>query len=212
MGPEAPRTSTAYDRAMRRPADPLAAHFFTMAVNSAWANRRLLGAMAALPGGAFTAPTPSFFGSLSATANHLLTVDWFYVDALERAVRGEAPHARPGVFFEPEEPHPELASLRAAQEAVDQRAMDLTAGLDPDALLAPVRIRRRAGLATDSVTRVLAHLFQHQIHHRGQLHQLITAAGGSPPQLDELFCSADAPLRAAELAALGLTEASLFGD
>ena len=201
-----------------------------MAVNSAWANRRILAAVERLGEEALQVRTPSYFGSLSATLNHVLTVDWFYVDALERALRGEPPHERPSSFFDPEVPHPGLAPLRAAQEEVDRRLMELCSGLTPSALDTPVRIRRRGGESRDSVTRLLAHLFQHQIHHRGQAHQLISALsardGGArddttaadptsqsaPPQLDEFFCVGDAPGRADELAALGLSEREVFGE
>jgi hypothetical protein len=34
----------------------------------------------------------------------------------------------------------------------------------------------------------------------------------APPQLDEFFCTDDAPLRAPDLAALGFTEAMIFGE
>jgi uncharacterized damage-inducible protein DinB len=67
------------------PLSPLAHHFFTMACNNAWANHRLLTACNRLPQADFVAPRTSFFPSLKATLNHNLTVDWHYVDALERA-------------------------------------------------------------------------------------------------------------------------------
>jgi uncharacterized damage-inducible protein DinB len=51
---------------------------------------------------------------------------------------------------------------------------------------------------------VLAHLFQHDIHHRGQVHAMLAGTRVAPPQLDEFFLAQDAPLRAAELEALGL--------
>ena len=51
---------------------------------------------------------------------------------------------------------------------------------------------------------MLAHLFVHQIHHRGQVHAMLSGTGVAPPQLDEFFLSQDAALRRPELAALGL--------
>jgi hypothetical protein len=51
---------------------------------------------------------------------------------------------------------------------------------------------------------VLAHLLQHDIHHRGQVHAMLAGSGVAPPQLDEFLLAQDAPLRAADLAALGL--------
>ena len=94
------------------PSSPLAHHFFTMACNNAWANHRLLAACSRLSQDDFVAPRTSFFPSLKATLNHNLTVDWYYVDALERALRGEPPNREVDRFFEPEEPFDDLRGAR----------------------------------------------------------------------------------------------------
>ena len=57
--------------------------FRAMTHNNAWANHRLLTACSALTQTEFEAPRTGFFGSIQATLNHNLVVDWFYVDALE---------------------------------------------------------------------------------------------------------------------------------
>ena len=57
-----------------------------------------------------------------------------------------------------------------------------------------------------------AHLFQHQIHHRGQVHAMLAGTPVKPPQLDEFFCANEAHLRAAELAELGLSETAIWGE
>ena len=54
-----------------------------MAYNNAWANHRLLSACLALSQQDFVAPRTGFFPSIAATLNHILIVDWFYIDALE---------------------------------------------------------------------------------------------------------------------------------
>ena len=53
--------------------------------------------------------------------------------------------------------------------------------------------------------------FQHQVHHRGQAHSMLSATSVSPPQLDEFFSAGEAPLRAAEFAELGWTEQKIWG-
>ena len=55
------------------------------------------------------------------------------------------------------------------------------------------------------------HLFQHQIHHRGQAHAMLSATHVEPPQLDEFFAKGEAPLRAGEFAQLGWTEETIWG-
>jgi uncharacterized damage-inducible protein DinB len=186
-------------------------HFFTaFAYNNAWANHRLLKACGRLPAAEFAAPRTGFFPSLKATLNHIVTVDWFYVDALERALRGAPPDPQPGHFFEPEEPFADCAALTTAQRAVDQRLIDLCCRLSTAQLDGPVQITRRDGVHTDRVARILMHLFQHQIHHRGQAHAMLSGTAVEPPQLDEFFCANEAPLRATDFAELGWTEEAVW--
>jgi uncharacterized damage-inducible protein DinB len=62
--------------------------FRKLAYNNALANRRLLSACAILQPGEFEAPRTSFFPSVKETLNHIVTVDWFYVDGLEGGTLG----------------------------------------------------------------------------------------------------------------------------
>ena len=194
------------------PPSALAHHFFTMACNNAWANHRLLDACSRLSQADFVAPRTSFFPSLKATLNHIVTVDWYYVDALERAFRGEPPNTQPSRFFTPEEPFATCAELQQAQRKTDRRLIDVCAALSDTQLGKPVPVQRRAGIETESATRLLAHLFQHQIHHRGQAHAMLAGTPVKPPQLDEFFCANEAHLRAAELAEIGLSETAIWGS
>lgn len=189
---------------------PLARHFFTMACNNAWSNHRLLGACAKLSQADFVALRTSFFPSIKATLNHILTVDWYYVDALERGLRAEEANTEANRFFEPEEPFDTCAALAVEQHAADQRLIAACATLDDARLATPIPVMRRAGVQTEAATRLLAHLFQHQIHHRGQAHAMLAGTPIKPPQLDEFFCANEAHLRAAELAELGLSEARVW--
>jgi uncharacterized damage-inducible protein DinB len=188
----------------------LAHHFATMAYNNAWSNLRLLTACCKLSQDDFVAPRTSFFPSLKATLNHIVTVDWYYVDALERWRHGRPVNAEPDRFFEPEEPFVTCAELMAAQRSVDRRLIDICTSLADDELERSVAVMRRAGVQMETVTRLLAHLFQHQIHHRGQAHAMLAGTRVAPPQLDEFFCANEAHLRAQELAALGTSEARIW--
>ena len=192
------------------PTSPLGHHFYTMACNNAWANHRLLNACARLSPADFSAPRTSFFPSIKATLNHNLTVDWYYVDALERALRGETPNTDVQRFFDPEEPFAACAELQQAQRAVDRRLITQCFALTDTQLAMPIPVQRRAGIETENATRLLAHLFQHQIHHRGQVHAMLAGTPVKPPQLDEFFCANEAPLRATELTALGLSEERIW--
>ena len=66
--------------------DPLAHHLLTEACNNAWANHRLLGACAQLSPADFDAPRSGFFPSIRATMNHIVAVDAYYLDAMQRSL------------------------------------------------------------------------------------------------------------------------------
>ena len=187
-------------------------HLTTMAYNNAWANHRLLGACGALSQADFVAPRVSFFPSIKSTLNHNLTVDWYYVDALERSLRGEPPNPAARRFFAPPEPFDDCASLASAQRAVDRRLIGLCVALADDDLARPITVPRSSGLTCTPATRLLAHLFQHQIHHRGQVHAMLAGTSVKPPQLDEFFCADDVPLHADDFAQLGYTERMIWGS
>jgi uncharacterized damage-inducible protein DinB len=174
------------------------------AYNNAWANHRLLSACASLSQHEFEAARTGFFPSLQLTLNHIHVVDLFYVDALEGGWLG--PKA-----WENSVPYPSVAELQRAQADVDRRLIAHCEALTPDTLAAVVRVNRETTVQTERRDRLLMHLFQHQIHHRGQAHTMLSATSIAPPQLDEFFAVAEAPLRSAEFAALGWTEETVWG-
>ena len=189
----------------------LAHHLATMAYQNAWANHRLLGACGRLSQADFVAPRTSFFPSIKATLNHIVTVDWYYVDSLERGVRRQPVNAGAiAEYFEPEEPFETCAELAAAQHAVDRRLVTLCDALTDDALATVCEVQRRDHVQRENIVRLLSHLFVHQIHHRGQVHAMLAGTAVAPPQLDEFFLAAEAPLRAAELAELGYSEMTIW--
>ena len=170
-----------------------------MAYNNAWANHRLLAACAGLTPEEFVAPRIGFFPSLRATLNHILIVDWFYVDAMEGGTLGPAAWAD-------REPCHTVAALRDAQGDVDTRLIAVVERLAGADLSSVVSVHRGTRIQRERIDRLLLQLFQHQIHHRGQAHAMLSGTSVAPPQLDEFFSVAEAPLRAAEFAELGWTE------
>ncbi len=177
-----------------------------MAYNNAWANHRLLGAVARLTQQEFAATRTSFFPSLKATLNHIVTVDWFYVDALERGLAGAAVNPDARGFFEPAEPFDTCLEIHEAQRAVDRRLVDLCVALTDARLAVAIAVMWRAGVEHESAQRLLCHLFQHQTHHRGQVHAMLAGTSVAPPPLDEFFCATEAEGRRAELVELGYSE------
>ncbi|TQV78442.1 DinB family protein [Denitrobaculum tricleocarpae] len=166
-----------------------------MARNSAWANYRLLSACCDLSQAEFIAERTGFFPSISETLNHNLQVDCFYIDALEGNPMGPASRTLP--------PEPTAPALMEAQRKWDQRLITFCEALMPQDLQAEVRLVREEDLQLERTDRVLLHLFQHQTHHRGQAHAMMSATSVSPPQLDEFFLSGDLTLREKDFEAMG---------
>lgn len=185
-------------------APSLALAMRAMARNNAWANHRLLTACRGLSQAEFTAPRTGFFPSIRATLNHILVIDRFYVDALEGGTLGPA-------AWEDPEPSGDIAALAEAQAAVDRRLIAHCDGLDDAALASEVHVHRTGTVQVERRDRLLLHLFQHDIHHRGQAHAMLSGTAVAPPQLDEFFAADEAPLRAAEFTALGWSEAAIWG-
>ena len=151
--------------------------FKLMALNNAWANGTLYGAIIGFDDTAFSAPRPGFFPSLARTLNHIYEVDLFYIDALTQGGRGRAVFDRDDV---------ETASkLGELQAEADMQLATFCHELPGGDLTAKRQTERREGPVSETVEAILLHLFQHQIHHRGQAHVQMQDAGLAPPQLDE---------------------------
>lgn len=168
-------------------------------------NQRLATAMAASPAADMHAPRTGFFPSLMATLNHILAVDQYYIACME----GDAQADQRWHHFVPCQ---SLADWDAAQQACDQRLITLVRALDAATCARSVHMPRGGGrVQTDAVAAVLAHLFMHQTHHRGQVHAMLSGTAVAPPQLDEFMMPSEAHLRGPDMAAAGWTEAQVYG-
>ncbi len=153
------------------------APYLRMALNNAWANATFYGALNSLSEDAFLAPRPGFFGSLCRTMNHIYEVDLYYVDALEAGGLGRSVYVRDDIE--------DVRTLAEAQATVDLRLATFCSKLTPAVLEATRNTERKDTTAEERVDALLLHLFQHQVHHRGQAHVQLQDAGVDPPQLDD---------------------------
>ena len=169
------------------------------AYNNAWANLRLHTTCANLSQEDFEAERTSFFPSLQLTLNHIYVIDLFYVDALEGGWLGPS-------AWQSKVPCRSIAELKPAQANADKRLITVCNTLTPDNLSSIVRVNRDTRVQSERRDRLLMHLFQHQIHHRGQAHAMLSGTTIKPPQLDEFFSEEEDPVRVAEFAYLGWTE------
>jgi uncharacterized damage-inducible protein DinB len=154
--------------------------FPMMAAYNAWANRRLYDAAAALSDADYRADRGAFFKSVHGTLNHLLVGDRIWMRRFTG--EGEAPSRLDAILFD------DLPALRAAREAEDARIARYIDSLS-DADFAGM-LRYRTIVNPRDIEQPLApalmHFFNHQTHHRGQAHCLLTRLTGTAPSLDLL--------------------------
>lgn len=176
----------------------LIAHNRRMARNNLWSNDRLYRAVLQLKPGEFEAKRIGFFPSIKETLNHILGCDHLYLDFVEEGGLG-AVAADDFVDFD------DAAELAAAQAASDRRLIAFCDGLQlSDLERRVVTDRRGDGMIPERIGDLLAHLFIHQIHHRGQVHAMLSGTSVNPPQLDEFFLDYDQRLRRSEVERLGI--------
>ena len=168
------------------------------------ANHRLHAAIAGLSRDEFHAPRTGFFPSLVATLDHILAVDVYYIGALHRDSAITETYASFAASAD-------SAVLAERQRLSDERLINFCDRLDAAGCDAEVLMDRGHGkVQRDLAGHVLAHLFMHQTHHRGQVHAMLSGTAVAPPQLDEFLMPSDASWRVADMAALGWREADIY--
>ena len=156
-------------------------HFQMLAAYNSWANSQVYDACAALTDAEYREDRGAFFGSIHRTLNHILVADRIWMRRLTGD--GTAPTDLGAVLFE------DFSDLRTARDAEDVRITNYLGSLTDNALsttvtYTPVTVPTEV---TEPVAPVLAHLFNHQTHHRGQAHALLTRAGQKTGDTDLPF-------------------------
>lgn len=145
---------------------------------NAWANHKLYGAVEALEDAERRADRGAFFRSLLGTLNHVLVADrmWMarFTDAPVPALRLDT------VLYD------DFDALRAARGEEDTRIITFVDGLDAAALASSFTYSpvSRPGRFVAQLGPALDHVFNHQTHHRGQCHAILTGLGREAPSLD----------------------------
>lgn len=153
-----------------------------MARYNRWANERLYAAVQTLDDDAYRKDGGAFFGSIHATLNHVLVGDRIWTSRINGEYHG--------IKSLDQILHNDFANLKSARTSMDEhivRMVDrLSVGMD-GGLNKEVRYRMMTGSEKHAslAHHILLTLFNHQTHHRGQVHCLLTQAGvQDPPQLD----------------------------
>ena len=160
------------------------AYVRTMAAYNRWQNENLYGAADGLSDSERKAPRGAFFGSIHGTLNHLLWADqtWMSRFAGTPTPIAKGIRASPGMYED-------WAELRRARTAFDETIIGWADSLEAAWLEGD--LTWFSGAAGREVTKpkglLVAHMFNHQTHHRGQAHCLLTQCGVKPGDTDLPF-------------------------
>ncbi len=156
-----------------------------MARFNAWANDRLYGCVAGISEEAYREDRKAYFGSIHNTLNHLLVVDRLWTHRIEGSDHG--------IKSLDQILYGDFESLRAARKTEDEALVDLVDGLSEEELRGSVTYGRMIGDGMHTTRRehILLTLYNHQTHHRGQVHAMLTQQGIDPPPLDVIYLLED---------------------
>jgi uncharacterized damage-inducible protein DinB len=151
-----------------------------MARYNRWQNENLYGVADKLSDEARRQERGAFFGSIHKTLSHLLWGDRIWMSRLTSVPRPL------GGIPESVALYPDWENLKAERMAFDGIILQWADGIDPTWLAADHSFY--SGAAKREVTKprwvLITHMFNHQTHHRGQVHCLLTQSGGKPSATD----------------------------
>ena len=154
-------------------------HFRRFADYNKWANTRLYDTCTQLSDANYFAPRQAFFGSIQGVLNHLMVADTIWTSRLTGSSPAIALNAQM---------YAERAALRRARETMDDDILVLLAAMTDDDMAGNVTYKTTSGDPFTMVRGViLQHFFNHQTHHRGQSHDMLSQTGVAPPVLDLLY-------------------------
>jgi uncharacterized damage-inducible protein DinB len=141
------------------------------------ANKTLYETCARLSGEEYRRDLGAFFKSVQGTLNHLVLGDRIWMARFEG---GSPPSTGLDTIL-----YEDFDALRRARETLDARIEAFFAGLPADFASRSVRYVNNAGIDTeDPLSLILPHYFNHQTHHRAQVHTLLSQLGYAAPVLD----------------------------
>lgn len=151
-----------------------------MARYNRWQNENLYGVADGIPDGERRRDRGAFFRSVHETFSHLLWADRLWMSRFTDVPKP------PGSLSESVALYADWDALKRDRVPMDAAIIDWANGLD-DTWLAN-DLTWYSGAATREITRprwkLVVHFFNHQTHHRGQIHAMLTQAGGKPGDTD----------------------------
>ncbi len=154
-----------------------------MARYNRWQNENLYGVADGLSDAERRRERGAFFDSIHATLNHLLWGDQAWM------ARFAGLPKPPGGIKDSVALHPDWAALKAERARLDRSILDWAGDVDDGWLAGDITFYSGATQREWTQPRwiLVAHMFNHQTHHRGQVHAMLTQAGGRPHDTDLAF-------------------------
>ncbi|WP_299401954.1 DinB family protein [uncultured Roseobacter sp.] len=153
----------------------------TMARYNRWQNRSLVTAADSLSDEERWKNRGAFFGSIAQTLNHILWDDRIWLARLRRDRDNEA---RIGVHHPYTDDPNDWSVFVADRAALDDEIVVWANALTDAELTSDVSWMRGDEDVVTNFGFNLAHMINHQTHHRGQVHAMLTAAGVHPEATD----------------------------
>lgn len=152
-----------------------------MARYNRWQNSSLVAAASTLTDKERWQDKGAFFGSIAATLNHVLWDDRVWLARQQGDRREEARISAMHPYTE--EPR-DWRVYTKERAAFDQAIIDWADTLSEATLAKPVSWTRGGTEVQTPFAFNVVHMFNHQTHHRGQVHAMLTASGVQPEPTD----------------------------
>jgi uncharacterized damage-inducible protein DinB len=149
-----------------------------------WMNDKLYALAVTLSDEARKRDSGAFFKSIHGTFNHLLLADRVWLARFQGVVAPDGFMGPGGIRTLDQELYADFEDLRRERALTDDELTAWVAGLTEERLAAPLVYMRRGERQESPLWGVVAHLFNHQTHHRGQITTLFTQQGRDPGSTD----------------------------
>jgi len=153
------------------------ANFQLLANFNKWTNEKIITSCKKLTETEYKKDRRAFFSSIHGTLNHLLVVDRAYISCIEG--KDHRLKSLDQILYG------KLFQLKEARIKEDKRLVDLVNNLSEENIYKEITYNGfETGKNTHTINTILITMFNHQTHHRGQIHNMLSQAGVKPPPID----------------------------
>ena len=164
-------------------------HFQLLAAYNQWMNAKVYEAAGRLSASELARDRGAFFGSILGTLNHIVVADTVWlkrfvthpscVDSFQSVAELDNPGSPDQILFD------DLGRLKEHRIWLDRQIIDWISQLSERDLDVVLSYHNMKGVSANKrYSSLVLHFFNHQTHHRGQIHAMLTACGARPEPTD----------------------------